>query len=145
MYIVYSFLKKIFAIDSFNTFLVLAGQQLLDHYSRRIYQSCNETNKQTNDNIINNEVKRNVNDLIANDQMNALGVSVFNLLFVLFDRDVETYIFFKYAATTNGVFMLSKWALWALTAKVKIKIILSKKKINKIHTIFPFLLQHTGH
>lgn len=87
---------------------MLAGQQLLDHYSRRIYQSCNETNKQTNDNIINNEVKRNVNDLIANDQMNALGVSVFNLLFVLFDRDVETYIFFKYAATTNGVFMLSK-------------------------------------
>ena len=47
MYITYiHFLTTILGIDSFNTVLVLAGQQLLDHYSRRIYQSCNETKEQ---------------------------------------------------------------------------------------------------
>ena len=54
------FLTTILGIDSFNTVLVLAGQQLLDHYSTRIYQSCNETKKQQQQ----HQQQGKVNDLI---------------------------------------------------------------------------------
>ena len=57
---------------------MLAGQQLPDHYSRRIYQSCNETKKQQQ-----HQQRGKVNDL-ANYQPN----EYFGCVSVLFDRDM---------------------------------------------------------
>ena len=72
------FLTKNIEIDRFNTFLVLAGQQLPDHYSRQIYQSCNETNKQQH------QQRGKVNDLANFKRPN----EYFGCVSVLFDCDM---------------------------------------------------------
>ena len=57
---------------------MLAGQQLPDHYSRQIYQSCNETNKQQH------QQRGKVNDLANFKWPN----EYFGCVSVLFDCDM---------------------------------------------------------